>query len=267
MEAIMETQTVVKNRLTELFKVKQKSLLNIYFTAGYPSLNDTVPIIKALEKAGADMIEIGMPFSDPLADGPTIQQSSEVALKNGMSIKILFEQLKEIRKEVKIPILLMGYLNPVMQYGVENFCKKASEVGIDGLILPDLPFDEYLVSYKETFESNNLSNVFLVTPQTSEERLKKIDESTQGFIYVVSTESTTGNTKNIFQADDYFKRIQNSGLKNPFMIGFNIKDKETFQFASQYANGAIIGSSFINAIKDSQSLEKDILAFVSTIKD
>jgi tryptophan synthase alpha chain len=262
----METKTKISNRITQLFQSKKEKIVNIYFTAGFPKLNDTVSIIKALEKSGADMIEIGMPFSDPLADGPTIQQSNEAALINGMSIKKLFEQIKDIRKEVKIPLLLMGYLNPVMQYGMEDFCKKANEIGIDGIILPDLPIDEYNERYKDLFASYNLSNVFLVTPNTSDERLKMIDKSTQGFIYIVSTDSTTGNTKDITQAEKYFKKIKSAGLNNPTMIGFNINDHKSFTFASQYANGAIIGSAFIKALKQDGELSKTIETFVASIK-
>ncbi|HXA03042.1 MAG TPA: tryptophan synthase subunit alpha [Cytophagaceae bacterium] len=262
----MTTKIKIKNRLTELFNTRKNNLLNIYFTAGFPKLNDTVTIIKALETSGADMIEIGMPFSDPLADGPIIQQSNEAALENGMTIKILFEQIKDIRKEVKIPILLMGYLNPVLQYGIEDFCKRCNEVGIDGLILPDLPLQEYNEMYRELFEANNLSNVFLVTPHTSASRLKLIDKSSQGFIYIVSTDSTTGNTKNINDAEHYFKRIKDENLANPTMIGFNIRDNASFRFACSYSNGAIIGSAFIKMIKDSKDLEKDTKSFVSGIK-
>lgn len=262
----MDTKVKVSNRITELFGKKKEGVLNIYFTAGFPQLNDTVKIIKALERSGADMIEIGMPFSDPLADGPTIQQSNDVALENGMSIKKLFEQLRGIRKEVNIPILLMGYLNPVMQYGVENFCKEASAIGIDGVILPDLPMDEYNEFYRDIFEANNLSNVFLVTPNTSDLRLAKIDEYTNGFIYVVSTESTTGNSKDVTQAEGYFKKIKDAGLVNPTMIGFNINDRKSFDFACKYANGAIIGSAFIKAIRESNDLDKTIESFVASIK-
>ncbi|MFL5730258.1 MAG: tryptophan synthase subunit alpha [Cytophagaceae bacterium] len=262
----MTTKTTIKNRLTELFKSRNNNLLNIYFTAGFPSLNDTVTIAKALEGAGADMIEIGMPFSDPLADGPTIQQSNDIALKNGMSIKLLFEQLRDIRKEVKIPILLMGYLNPVLQYGMEDFCKKCYETGIDGLIIPDLPIQEYNEMYRGLFEANQLSNVFLVTPHTSVSRLRLIDESSQGFIYIVSTDSTTGNTKTVYDAEHYFKRIKDESLTNPTMIGFNIRDNASFRFACTYCNGAIIGSAFIKMIKDSKDLVKDIKSFVSSVK-
>jgi tryptophan synthase alpha chain len=263
----METKTRVSNRITDFFKKKKEKVLNIYFTAGYPRLNDTVTILKTLEKSGADIIEIGMPFSDPLADGPTIQESSEIALKNGMSMKLLFEQLKDIRKEVKVPLLLMGYLNPVMQYGMENFCKKAAETGIDGLILPDLPIDEYIDQYKELFESHNLSNIFLVTPNTSDERLKLIDENSNGFIYVVSSDSTTGNTKDITKAESYFKKIQDKKLNNPTLIGFNIHDRKSFEFACKFSNGAIIGSAFIKAIRNAENLVSVIPGFVSSVKN
>ena len=262
----MHTQTKIANRLTALFETKKKNLLNIYFTAGFPALEDTITILKALEKSGVDMIEIGMPFSDPLADGPTIQQSSEVALENGMSIKKLFEQLAGIRQHISVPIMLMGYLNPVMQYGVEAFCRKAAEVGVDGLILPDLPFDEFNEFYSSYFEENNLSNVFLVTPETSDKRLKQIDESASGFIYAVSTNSTTGGVKDLKQAAGYFQKLKDANLKNPIMIGFNINNKENFDFACQYASGAIIGSAFIKAISQSKDLEKDVLDFVEGIK-
>lgn len=262
----MITKTKISNRITNLFSNRKEGVLNIYFTAGFPHLEDTVTIIKALEKAGAEMVEIGMPFSDPLADGPTIQESSLVALRNGMSMKKMFDQLKDIRKEVKIPLLLMGYLNPVMQYGIENFCKKAAEIGIDGVILPDLPLEDYLNSYKELFDSYNLSNIFLVTPNTSEARLKQIDESSTGFIYVVSSDSTTGNTKRITDAEAYFKRIKSQHLANPTLIGFNINDHESFAFACRYAGGGIIGSAFIKAIRDSKDLNKTIESFVSSIK-
>lgn len=262
----MTTSLKVSNRLTALFEKKNKGLLNIYFTAGFPKLDDTRTIIKSLEEAGVDMIEIGMPYSDPLADGPTIQESNIVALEEGMTLKILFMQLERLRKITEIPVLLMGYLNPVMQYGVEAFCKKAAECGVDGIILPDLPLDEYIEKYKEMFEASNLSNVFLVTPHTSEKRIRLIDEHTQGFIYIVSTDSTTGNTKDITGAADYFKRIESYKLKSPTMIGFNVKDNASFSFAAAHANGAIIGSAFIKAIADSEDLKGDITKFVKMVK-
>ncbi len=262
----MTTSVTVNNRLTRLFEKKNKGLLNIYFTAGFPKLEDTMVIIKALEEAGVDMIEIGMPYSDPLADGPTIQESNIVALDGGMTLKMLFKQLADLRKVTDIPVLLMGYLNPVMQYGVEAFCKKAAECGIDGIILPDLPLDEYIEEYKEMFEANNLSNVFLVTPHTSDKRIRLIDEHTQGFVYIVSTDSTTGNVRDITSAKPYFEKINSLKLKSPAMIGFNVKDNASYTFAGNYANGVIIGSAFIKAIKDSKDLKTDISTFVKMVR-
>lgn len=264
----METVIKVSNRLTELFQTKKENLLNIYFTAGYPALNDTVTILKALEKAGVDMVEIGMPYSDPVADGPIIQKSSGDAIVNGMTIKNLLHQLKDIRKEISIPILLMGYINPVMQYGIEKFIEEISIIGIDGLILPDLPLNEYTEHYQSLFETNNISNVSLITPNTSDERLHLIDNLTQGFIYMVSTNSTTGNDQKSTEVNHnaYFNRIKNIGLKSPRMIGFNIKDKKTFKEACQYANGAIIGSAFVRMLSNSHLLEQDIIQFVNNIR-
>jgi tryptophan synthase alpha chain len=265
----MEAAIKVSNRLTALFQKKSNNLLNIYFTAGYPSLNDTVTVLKALEKAGVDMVEIGMPYSDPVADGPVIQQSSLDAINNGMTIKNLLAQLKDIRKEVTIPILLMGYFNTVMQYGVEKFIQEISEIGIDGIILPDLPLDEYQEHYQTLCESHNISNVSLITPNTSDDRLHMIDNLTQGFIYMVSTNSTTGNDakKTEDNHEAYFNRIKKMNLKSPRMIGFNIKDKKTFTDACQYANGAIIGSAFVRMLANSHLLEDDIIQFVKNIKN
>ncbi|WP_353778238.1 tryptophan synthase subunit alpha [Winogradskyella sp. 3972H.M.0a.05] len=225
---------------------EDKKLLSIYFTAGYPNLNDTVSIIQNLEKSGVDMIEVGLPFSDPLADGPTIQASSTQALKNGITTSLLFEQLKDIRQTVSIPLILMGYFNPVLQYGVEAFCKKCQEIGIDGLILPDLPVDVYAETYKETFEKYGLINVFLITPQTSDERIKYIDSVSSGFIYMVSSASTTG-AKSGFgkEQTEYFERIADMKLKNPQIVGFGISNNDTFTQATKHAKGAIIGSAFI----------------------
>jgi tryptophan synthase alpha chain len=253
------------NRIDKLFQTKKENILSIYFTAGHPELNDTVPIIKALQKSGADMIEIGMPFSDPMADGPVIQQSSQKALHNGMSLKLLFEQLKNIRKEVEIPLLLMGYLNPVLQFGFDNFCAKCNETGIDGLILPDLPLEEYIEKYKSIFERNNLYKVFLVSPQTSDERLKRFDDYSKGFIYLVSSYSTTGSGKGIEQSQAYFERVKKLGLKNPRMIGFGIRDKKTFQFACRHANGAIIGTAFVKALEEDGTVERKVEKFVAGI--
>lgn len=256
----------MNNRINQLFEKKQSNILSVYFTAGFPNLNDTVEIIRELEKNGVDLIEIGMPFSDPTADGPTIQRSSEKALKNGMSLNLLFDQLKDIRKSVQIPLILMGYINPVYQYGIERFCKKCAEIGIDGTILPDLPLNEYNEFYQLAFEANNLHNVLLITPQTSEARIREIDEASSGFIYMVSSASTTGAGKKVEDFHrDYFERVQNMKLKNPRLIGFGISDQATFKNACDFANGAIIGSAFVNAIEKSSALEKDISTFVKGI--
>jgi len=253
----------MKNRINQLFETKKENILSVYFTAGFPNLNDTFEIIQQLEKNGVDLIEIGMPFSDPTADGPTIQRSSEAALKNGMSLQLLFEQLKNIRQTVKTPLILMGYLNPVYQFGVERFCEKCAETGIDGTILPDLPLDEFEQDFKPVFEKHNLHNILLITPQTSESRIRQIDAASSGFIYMVSSSSTTGAGKKVedFQ-QSYFERIQNMNLKNPRLIGFGISDYLTFKNACKYANGAIVGSAFVQALKSGACLDKTIPAFV-----
>ncbi len=258
----------MKNRITELFEVKKEGVLNMNFTAGYPALEDTTKVLKALENAGADMVEIGVPFSDPLADGPTIQASGQQALENGMTLRKLFAQLEGIRKQVSLPIMLMGYFNNVLQYGVEAFVKKCAEIGIDGIILPDLPFKQYNEQFKPLFEAHNLSNIFLVTPQTTDDRLKVIDESSTGFVYIVSTNSTTGNeTKTVEDGQEvYFERIKAANLNNPTLIGFNIKDNATYTNACNYSNGAIIGSAFIKMLSSSTDIENDIDTFVKAIK-
>lgn len=238
------------NRINQKLQ-ENKKLLSIYFTAGYPELDDTVPIIQQLENSGVDMIEIGLPFSDPLADGPTIQASSTQALKNGMTTSILFEQLKDIRKTVHIPLIMMGYFNPILQYGVEAFCKKSAEIGIDGLIIPDLPVDVYNDQYKPIFEKYGLINVFLITPQTSDERIHFIDSVSKGFIYMVSSASVTGSRSGFGkEQSSYFKRIAAMDLNNQQIIGFGISNNETFKQATQYAKGAIIGSAFIKYITE-----------------
>lgn len=237
------------NRIDALFASGKKDILNIYVTAGFPKKGDTLPIIEAIQNGGADIIEIGMPYSDPIADGETIQKSNNVALEQGMSLKVLFEELKELRSKVDIPVILMGYINPVLQYGVEAFCKSCKEAGVDGLILPDLPMQEYLEDYKELFQSNGLHNIFLITPQTSEARIREIDKNSSGFIYMVSSASTTGSTSGISEGMvSYFNNVSAMGLRNPKLIGFGIKDKASFNEACQYAEGAIIGSAFIRAI-------------------
>ncbi|AUP81672.1 tryptophan synthase subunit alpha [Flavivirga eckloniae] len=234
----------INNKLQE-----DKKLLSIYFTAGYPSINDTVSIIQDLEKNGVDMIEIGLPFSDPLADGPTIQASSTQALKNGMTSEILFNQLKDIRQSVNIPLIIMGYFNPIYQYGVEAFCKRCQEIGIDGLIIPDLPVDVYHEKYQTIFETYGLINVFLITPQTSDERIGYIDSISNGFIYMVSSASTTGAQEGFGdEQTQYFERIGNMDLKNPQIVGFGISNNQTFTQATQYAKGAIIGSAFVKHV-------------------
>lgn len=254
------------NRLNELFEKKKTPILSIYFTAGYPNLESTLDIAEALEKAGADFIEIGFPYSDPVADGPVIQASSQIALTNGMTLPILFEQLKGLRKRVSIPVLLMGYVNPVLQYGVKNFCNKAAEVGVDGVIVPDLPMYEYENLYKSSFLDNNLSNIFLVTPQTSAERIRKIDELSNGFIYLLSSSSTTGKDLKVSDdADAYFKRIKDMNLKNPTMIGFGISDQKSFDKAAQYTRGAIVGSAFVKTLAEHGAIAK-IPAFIRSIR-
>ena len=228
---------------------ENKKLLSIYFTAGYPSINNTVSIIQELEKSGVDMIEIGLPFSDPLADGPTIQESSTRAIENGMTTKLLFEQLKDIRKTVQIPLIIMGYFNPIMQFGVEKFCEKCQEIGIDGLIIPDLPLEEYLTEYQEIFKKYNLKNIFLITPQTSKERILEIDSVSDSFIYMVSTAAVTGNQSGFGNEQmNYFERISNLNLNNPQIIGFGINNAATFEQATLHQKGAIIGSAFIKFI-------------------
>ncbi len=236
------------NRINQKL-AEDKKLLSIYFTAGYPALQDTVKVIQDLEKNGVDMIEIGLPFSDPLADGPTIQESSTAALKNGMTTTVLFDQLKDIRKSVTIPLIIMGYFNPMMQYGIEEFCAKCQEIGIDGLIIPDLPVAVYHEYYQETFERYGLINVFLITPQTSEERIRFIDSVSNGFIYMVSSASVTGSTSGFGDTQEsYFDRISNMNLKAPQIVGFGISNNETFSKATKTAKGAIIGSAFIKHI-------------------
>lgn len=232
---------------------EDKKILSIYFTAGYPNLNDTVSIIQKLEESGVDMIEIGLPFSDPLADGPTIQESSAKALENGMTTKLLFEQLAHIRETVQIPLIIMGYFNPILQFGVEKFCENCAQIGIDGLIIPDLPLEIFEQQYQSLFEKYNLKNICLITPQTSEERIRKIDTLSDSFIYMVSSSSTTGGQDSFCQLQqNYFNRIAQMQLKNPQIIGFGISNQETFSQATQQQKGGIIGSAFIQHLNQNK---------------
>jgi tryptophan synthase alpha chain len=256
------------NRIVELFKRKTEKVLNIYYTAGFPNLNDTTTILNALQVGDADIVEIGMPYSDPVADGETIQISNQKALDNGMSLKVLFEQLSDFRnKNISLPVVLMGYFNPVYQFGVEEFCKQCKETGIDGLILPDLPVDEYYRNYKSIFDKYGILNIFLITPQTSEARIRQIDEISDGFIYMVSSASVTGSVTGVnADMEAYFNRVNAMGLKNPRLIGFGINDKQSFDKASEYASGAIIGSQFVRVIESAKNLHQDVVEFVKSIQ-
>ncbi len=253
------------SRLKELFVSKKSKVLNVYCTAGFPELNSTVKIMQALETNGANIIELGMPYSDPLADGPVIQASGNIALANGMTIKVLFDQLKDLRKTVTVPVILMGYMNPVIQYGFEKFCSEAAAVGVDGLILPDLPEHEFEIEFGAIIKKNGLDFIFLVTPETSEERLRKLDSLSTGFLYAVSSSATTGSDKDFNAVEKYLLRLQGMNLKNPVLVGFGIKDKETFESASKYSNGAIIGTAFIKALENSKDIALSVKQFLSSI--
>ncbi|MND85965.1 Tryptophan synthase alpha chain [compost metagenome] len=247
-------------------KKEGNPLLSIYFTAGYPELDSTIRIAKKLEEAGADFLEIGFPYSDPVADGPVIQHSSEVALANGMTVKKLFEQLRELRQHVQIPVFLMGYVNPVIQFGVEKFCEECKNVGVNGVIIPDLPMYEYEDLYRETFEKNGIANIFIVTPQTSTERIRKIDSLSNSFIYLLSSNATTGKTLDVGEdTNAYFKRIHDLQLNNPLIVGFGISNKDAFQKASQYTAGAIIGSAFVKRLGEKDYMDQ-IPNFIQSIK-
>jgi tryptophan synthase alpha chain len=249
------------SRLKELFARKHNRVLNVYCTAGFPQLHSTLEVMQALEKNGADIIELGMPYSDPLADGEVIQQSSSVAIANGMTIQVLFEQLARMRQLVKIPVILMGYMNPVLQYGFERFCKDAAAVGVDGLILPDLPEHEFETHYGAVIKQYGLDFIFLVTPETSEVRVRKLDTLSSGFLYAVSSSSTTGTNQQMHDVGAYLKRLQGYGLRNPVLVGFGIKDKASFDAACTQSNGAIIGTAFIRALQEAPN---DIAATVQS---
>ena len=255
------------NRIEKLFKEKRKNIFSVFFTAGFPTLDSTSLIARALEKAGVDLIEIGIPFSDPVADGTTIQESSKIALDNGMSVKILLNQVREIRKEVSVPIILMGYLNPVLQYGFEMFCKDAAENGVDGIILPDLPFDEYNSEYRTIVEKYGILHIFLITPTTSEDRIRKIDLLSTGFIYAISSSSITGSNGDFSkEQEDYFRRLNAMNLKNPFLVGFGISSHQSFYTATEYGAGAIVGSAFIKLLKGINDFNIEIESFVKNIR-
>jgi len=254
------------NRIDKLFQQKKSGVLSIYLTAGYPDFNDTVRICEALSESGVDMIEIGFPFSDPLADGPTIQRSSEEALKKGMTLKKVFEQIDLIRKSVDLPILLMGYLNPILQYGVEAFCKECVKTGVDGCIIPDLPLQDFEENYKHLFATANLKNVLLVTPQSSDERIKELDEASSGFIYAVSSAAITGGNIKFDEARlNYLSRLVSLNLQNPVMLGFGISSKADLKQISQYVSGGIVGSAFIRALSESKDVVKTTKQFVQDL--
>lgn len=253
------------SRIQELFKKKKDHVLNIYCTAGYPQLDSTLPVMQALQENGADLIELGMPYSDPLADGPVIQASSAVALANGMTIKTLFEQLKDMRSSITVPVILMGYMNPVLQYGFEKFCKDAAAAGVDGLILPDLPEYEFQTEYGAIIKKYGLDFIFLVTPETSEERIKRLDALSTGFLYAVSSSSTTGKDKDMSGVSSYLQRLKAMQLNNPVLVGFGIKDKASFEAASQYARGAIIGTAFIKALENKTDVPQAVKQFLNTV--
>lgn len=256
---------MMQNKLTALLNSNKQNLLNIYVTAGYPALNDTGRVIFAAQKSGVDLMEIGIPFSDPLADGPVIQESSQKALNNGMNLEVLFQQLNEIKDEVTIPLLLMGYYNSVLQFGLERFCKKCSGSGIAGLIIPDLPLEIYQQEFKPLMDEFGLHNILLITPQTSEERIGEIDANSMAFIYAVSSASTTGSKEGIVDSDSFLKKLQQMNLGNPILTGFNINNRASYLQACKYTRGAIIGSAFIKAISNGKSLEKNIEFFIKSI--
>lgn len=256
----------MKNRIQNLFETKKENILSLYFTAGFPNLNDTLTILKHLDESDVDMIEIGFPYSDPLADGPVIQESSGTAIENGMTLNILFEQLQSLRNITQKPIVLMGYLNVVLQFGEKDFIEKCAEVGVDGIIIPDMPLHYYLSNFKELCAKNQVSNVLLITPETSEERIIQLDSYSSGFIYLVSSNSITGSTNAITFQTDYYQRIQSMKLQNPHLIGFGVHDKKTFETVCEFGSGAIIGSAFIKHLNKNGTTRESIVTFVDSIR-
>lgn len=255
------------NRINYLFKNKKENILSVYFTAGFPKLEDTLPTMKCLQANGVDLVEIGIPFSDPMADGVVIQNSSQLALQNGMSIRKLFDQLTVVRLDIHIPLIMMGYLNPIMQFGFENFCKECSRVGVDGMIIPDLPMADYLNEYKEIAGRYRLEFIFLITPETSDERIRLIDSHTNGFIYMVSSAATTGTQTSFDNKVEYFNRINAMNLKNPRLIGFGISNKSTRDMVCRYSSGAIIGSAFIKALQETQNVEQGVKLLLNKLEN
>jgi tryptophan synthase alpha chain len=256
----------MKTRINNLFEAKKKNILSLYFTAGFPNLDDTPSILKSLEESNVDLIEIGFPYSDPLADGPVIQESSGQAIENGMTLKLLFEQLGSLRTITQKPIVLMGYLNVVLQFGEKEFIEKCAQVGIDGIIIPDMPLQYFQTNFKDLCEKNKVSNILLITPETSNERILEIDKNSSGFIYLVSSNSITGSTNAITFQTDYYKRIQDMNLSNPHLIGFGVHDKKSFETVCEFSSGAIIGSAFIKYLAANGTTKNDIENFVKEIK-
>ena len=253
------------SRITELFRRKDRRVLNVYCTAGFPRLDSTLEVMRALEAGGADLIELGMPYSDPLADGPVIQASSTRALENGMSIARLFDQLKEMRRDVSVPVLLMGYMNPIMQYGFDRFCEAAAAAGVDGLILPDLPIFEFETEYGPVIRAHGLDFVFLVTPETSEARIRQVDGLSTGFLYAVSSSSTTGGAADMDGQEDYFRRLEQMRLQNPVLVGFGVRDRNSFEAACRHTQGAIIGTAYIRAIAGATDVARATKEFLDAI--
>lgn len=255
------------SRTTKLFENNRKNILSIYFTAGFPKLEDTVPTIETLQRNGVSLIEIGIPFSDPMADGIVIQESSHKALQNGMNLSKLFAQLTNIRQTVYIPLIMMGYLNPIMQFGFENFCRECRRVDVDGMIIPDLPMTDYLTQYKPIVEKYRLKFIFLITPETAEQRIREIDDNTNGFIYMVSSASVTGTQQSFNRQTDYFNRIKKMNLKNPCLIGFGVSNKVTKDTAFEYSSGAIVGSAFIKALNETGNVEDGVKLLLKRLSE
>jgi tryptophan synthase alpha chain len=256
------------NRINQLFSSGRKDLLSVYFCAGTPTLDGTATVIESLQNHGVCMVEIGMPFSDPMADGKTIQDAATNALANGMSLKLLFDQLRTIRHKVKIPLIIMGYLNPIMQFGFEHFCRECVDCGIDGCIIPDLPFKEYQEHYRIIAERYNIKVIMLITPETSDERIIEIDQHTNGFIYMVSSASTTGAQSDFdLQKRDYFKHINELKLQNPRMVGFGISNKSTFKAACEFASGGIVGSKFVSLLEQTKDPDKASELLIQALKE